>query len=43
MGEQEPEAKDWLGKDIEDSISNDFGIDSNDVSTLRESPDAVKR
>lgn len=31
----------WFSQDVEDGISEDFGINSNDVSTLRKSPDAA--
>jgi hypothetical protein len=42
MGEEEPEAKDWLGKDIENSVGNDLSVETNDTCTIGNSPDAVR-
>lgn len=41
MGEQEPEAEHWLGKNIKDGVGNDFCINIDNVSTFRKTPDAV--
>ncbi len=43
MGEQKPEAKDRLGKDIENGVGNDFGIESNKTPTIGNTPDTEKR
>jgi hypothetical protein len=42
VSEEQPEAEDWLGKNVEDSVSDDFGIDANDTSTIGNTPDARK-
>lgn len=42
MGEQEPETKDWLGKDVKDSICNNFNIDADELTTIGNTPDARK-
>jgi len=39
MGEEEPEAEDWLGKDVENGIADDLGINTDDVAALGETPD----
>lgn len=39
MGEQEPEAKDWLGKDVKNSISNDLSINRPLSGSIRDTPD----
>lgn len=41
MGEEEPEAEDWLGEDIKNSIGNDLSIETNHASTVGNTPDAV--
>lgn len=41
MGEQEPEAEDWLGKDIEDSVANNLGIETDKLATVSNTPDAI--
>jgi len=40
MGEEEPEAKDWLGKNIEDSVSNNLGVDIDVAGSISDTPDA---
>ena len=40
MGEEEPEAKDRLGEDIKDSVSNDFSINAGDARSIGNTPDA---
>ena len=35
---KEKSTKDWLGKDIEDTVEDCLGVWSNDVSSLRQSP-----
>ena len=42
VGEEKPESKDRLGKDIQDGVGNDLGVNRSAVSTLGESPDAVR-
>ena len=43
MGEEEPEAEDWLGEDIKDSIGDDFGIEADNAATISDTPDASER
>ena len=40
VGEQKPEAEHWLGEDVENSISNDLGVETNDAATISDTPDA---
>jgi hypothetical protein len=40
MGEEQPEAKNWLGENIENSVGNDLGIEANDTGTIGNTPDA---
>ena len=40
MGEEEPEAKDWFGKNVKDGIGDDLGVDSNNTATIGNTPDA---
>ena len=40
MSEEKPEAEDRLGKDIEDSVSNDLGVKSNEAAAISDTPDA---
>ena len=40
MSEEEPEAKDGLGEDIEDGISDDLGININAAGAISDTPDA---
>ena len=42
MSEQEPEAKDWLGQDVEDSVGDDLTIDTDGAGAVCKTPDAVK-
>lgn len=39
MGEDEPETKDGLGQDIEDSVGDDLGIDAPLTGTITNTPD----
>jgi len=39
VSEQEPEAKDWLGKDVQDGISNDLSINRPPTGTISNTPD----
>ena len=41
MGEQQPKAKDRLGKDIKDSIGNNLPIDTDGSGSISDTPDAV--
>ena len=43
MSEGRAKVTDRFGKHVKYSISNDFGIDIDDMATLRETPDAVVR
>ena len=40
MSEEEPEAEDWLGKDVEHSIGNNFSIKPDNAATISDTPDA---
>ena len=40
MGEEQPEAKDGLGKNVEDGIGNDLSIDARDARSISNTPDA---
>jgi len=39
VGEQEPEAEDWLGKDVQDGIGNDLSINRPPTGTISDTPD----
>ena len=41
MGEEEPEAKDGLGKDVKDSIADDLGVNINVAGAISNTPDAL--
>ena len=41
MGEEKPEAKDGLGKDIEDGVANDLSINAGNARSIGNTPDAV--
>ena len=41
MGEEEPEAKDGLGKDVKDSIRNNFGIDIDIARAISDTPNTA--
>lgn len=43
MGEEKPEAKDGLSENIEHSVADDFSIDTNDASTIGNTPDTKHR
>lgn len=40
MSKEEPEAKDWLGKDIEDGIGDDLSVDRDVARAVSNAPDA---
>jgi hypothetical protein len=42
VGEEKPEAEDWLGEDIEDSIGDDLSIETDHASTVGNTPDAER-
>lgn len=42
MGEEEPEAEDGLGEDIENGVGNDLSININLAGAVGNTPDAVK-
>lgn len=35
---KEQSAKDWLGEDVEDTVEDSFGIRSNNIATLGQTP-----
>ena len=41
VSEQEPEAKDWLGKDVEHSVGDDLAIDADVAGAVSDAPDTV--
>lgn len=43
MSEQEPEAEDRLGKNVKDSIGNDFGVDGGNSRSIGYTPDTMMR
>lgn len=40
MGEEEPETEDGLGKDVEDSVGDDFAVDVDVAGSVGDTPDA---
>lgn len=41
MGEEKPETKDGLGKDVEDGISNNLSVDARHARAISNAPDAI--
>lgn len=41
MSEQKPETKHWLGENVEDSIADNLGINTNGTGSVGDTPDAV--
>lgn len=41
MGEEKPEAEDWLRENVENSICNDLSINVHNASTIGNTPDTV--
>jgi hypothetical protein len=41
VSEEEPEAEDRLGKDVQHSIGDDLSIETNHAGTISNTPDAV--
>lgn len=39
VGEEEPETKDGLGQDVQNSIGNDLSIDTDHAGTISDTPD----
>lgn len=40
MRQEEPEAKDRLGKDVKDSVSDNFSVDRDVARSISDTPDA---
>jgi hypothetical protein len=40
VGEEQPETEDWLGKNVENSVGDNFGIEANNAGTIGNTPDA---
>lgn len=40
MGEEQPEAKDRLGKNVKDGIGNNFSVDGRNAGSISNTPDA---
>ncbi len=43
MSEEEPETKDWLGKNVEDGVTDDLGVDTQVPRAIRDTPNARQR
>lgn len=41
MSEQEPEAEDGLGEDVEDGVGDDLGVDTNVAGAIGNTPDTT--
>ena len=41
MSKQKPESEDWFGENIENSVSNDLGINAKVSGTISKTPDAI--
>lgn len=41
MGKEEPESEDGFGKDIEDSVSDDLGVNVDVAGSISNTPDAM--
>jgi hypothetical protein len=41
VGKKKPEAKDWLGKDVKDSVGYNLRINANVSGSVSDTPDAV--
>ena len=42
MSEEQPEAEDRLGKNVKDSIGNNFGVEPDETTTVGDAPDAAQ-
>lgn len=42
MGEQKPEAEDWLGEDVKNSIGHDLSVETDKTATVGNTPDAAE-
>ena len=40
MGEEQPEAKDRLGKNVKDGIGNNLSVDGRNAGSISNTPDA---
>ena len=43
MGEEEPESENGLGKNVEDSVSNDLGVNADVARSISNTPNAMTR
>ena len=41
VGEEEPEAEDWLGEDVKNGVGNNLGINVGDAGTVSNAPDTA--
>jgi hypothetical protein len=41
VSEEQPEAKDWLGEDIENGIGNNLSVEPNKTRAIGDAPDAA--
>lgn len=41
--DEEPEAEDWFGKDIEDGVGDDFAINAEGAGSPSDAPNTAKR
>lgn len=43
VSEEEPEAKHWLGENVEDCVGDNLNVKTNQSATVSEAPDATKQ
>jgi hypothetical protein len=41
MRQEKPETKDWLSKDVQDSVRDDLAIDRKMATSVSDAPDAI--
>lgn len=41
VGEEEPEAENWLGENVKNGIRDNLGIDTSDTGTIGNTPNAM--
>lgn len=40
VGEEEPQAEDWLGENVKDGVGDDLGVNAGNAGTVGYTPDA---
>ena len=43
VGQEKPEAEDWLGQDVQDGIGDDLSVDRHVAGSISDGPDASER